>query len=285
MSDDRRHNDQGPPDRDAGRAIAVLARLPRSTAPDSAKESARMAFLHGSVVERLDRDDSAMDRTSDKSTDKPGRNPRRWINLLLAAALGMVAVFWFGSQPVEQWVVMGITSPEGITIAGEGQLAIGTTLESGLVTTGAESELVFQLGDKLRLNMQPETSLTLPKPPGRWFGRNRRLPLTSGEVYGTSGGQKLGFDLVFSTPELEARLTGTTFAVFRVDVASCVCLWHGGIAVTPLIGNYDMIQLPEKNRVWIYKDGREPELKSLDDREIMKLQMTHDGGVPVQPED
>ncbi len=277
MSDDRRHNDTQPPDRDAGRALAVLARLPRSSAPESARESARMAFVHGSVVERFDQADTSR---------RPERHSsRRWVGLLMAAALGVLAVFWFGSQPQQDWVVLNIQIPDGITIPGDGTLAVGTHLDSGLLTTGPESELQVQLGDKLRFTMLPGTSLELPKPPGRWFDRNRRLPLTSGEIYGTSGGQKLGFDLVFHTPELEARLTGTTFAVFRIDVASCVCLWEGGVAVTPLVGDYDVVNLEVLHRVWIYKDGREPEIKTLDANETMKLQMTHDAGLAELPEE
>ena len=276
MSDDRQNND-------SGRALAVLARLPRSVAPDSARESARMAFLHGSVIEPFDQASSK--KSEQPPSASPGKSSRRWVNLLMAAALGVLAVFWFGSQPVQDWVVLDIKTPAGITLPDGQTLAVGSHLESGLLATGPESELEVQLGDKLRFRMLPGTSLTLPKPPGRWFNRNRRLPLTSGEIYGTSGGQQLGFELVFATDELEARLTGTTFAVFRIDVASCVCLWSGGIAVTPLVGEFDVVNLEELNRVWIYKDGREPEIKPLDAMETMKLQMTHDGGLADPPED
>jgi ferric-dicitrate binding protein FerR (iron transport regulator) len=277
MSDDRRNNDSRPPDGDAARALAILARLPRSSAPESARESARMAFLHGSVVERLDQADS----TETDST--PRRSSRRWVNLLMAAALGVLAVVWFGYQPEQAWTILDVQSPGGIAVQGDRTLAVGDRVISGDLATGPESELEIQLGDKLRFRMLPGTSLNLPKPPGRWFGNNRRLHLDSGEIYGTSGGNKLGFDLVFSTDELEARLTGTTFAVFRTDITSCVCLWDGGIAVTPLVGGHGVISLEELSRVWIYKDGRAPEIAPLDAMETMKLQMTHDGGLADLP--
>ncbi len=285
MSDDRRHNDPQPPDRDAGRALAVLSRLPRCSAPESAKESARLAFLHGSV------DQAESSPRLVKPIAEPIQKPiqksssRRWVSMLMAAALGMVAVFWFGSQPAQQWIIMDIKAPEGIAMADGKSPAVGNVLASGLMSTGPESEMAIQLGEKLRFTMLPGTSLDLPKPPGRWFDRGRRLPLTSGEIYGTTGGQTLGFDLVFSTQELEARLTGTTFAVFRTEVASCVCLWEGGIAVTPLVGQYGIVNLEELHRVWIYKDGRAPEVKTLDANETMKLQMTEDAGVAELPDE
>jgi ferric-dicitrate binding protein FerR (iron transport regulator) len=131
--------------------------------------------------------------------------------------------------------------------------------------------------------MIPGTALELPRPPGRWFGRDRELTLTAGEIYGTSGGRTLDFDLTFATGELQAQLTGTTFAVFRTDTASCVCLWEGGIAVTPLVGPAETIDLEVKRRVWVFKDGRAPAILPLSDMEVMKLQMIHEAGLAEAP--
>ncbi len=170
-------------------------------------------------------------------------------------------------------------NPDGVTAVTADTMESGSQLAAGLVATGPESELEVQLGDQLRFRLVPGTSLSLPKPPGRWFGRDRRLTLTAGEIYGTSGGRNLDFGLLFTTEELQASLTGTTFAVFRTDSASCVCLWQGGIAVTPVIGAATPIILQPEQRVWIYKDGRPPELKPLSDMERMKLQMIHDAGL------
>ncbi len=104
------------------------------------------------------------------------------------------------------------------------------------------------------------------------------MKLDSGEIYGTSGGQKLDYDLAFVTDELSARMTGTTFAVFRTDEASCVCLWVGGIDVTSSAGG-EVVTLEPRSRVWIYRDGRAPEVLPLSDMETMKLQMTDEAGL------
>jgi len=174
--------------------------------------------------------------------------------------------------------VLDVVNPDGV-VGTDDAPAVGSILDGGRVATGPESELEVQLGDQLRFRMVPGTELELPRAPGRWFGRDRRLELESGEIYGTSGGRTLDFALTFATQELQAELTGTTFAVFRTDSASCVCLWEGGIAVAPLVGGSDPIALPEKRRVWIYRDGRAPEILPLSDMEVMKLQMIHDGGL------
>ncbi|MBC8426789.1 FecR domain-containing protein [bacterium] len=265
MNDDRRHDDPRTPDRDAARALAALARVPRARPSASAREHARAAFLHGTEVRRL--------------PDRRARSGRRWSGVLVAALAATLAVVWFGSAPEMDWVVTDVVAPEGVTVSAAGDLAPGARVEAGAVATAAGSELELQLGDRLRFRLLPGTSIELPRAPGRWFGDDRRLDLASGEIYGTTGDNALGFDLAFATEELEARLTGTTFAVFRTDSTSCVCLWEGGILVTPLVGPDAPIALDEQQRVWIFKDGSAPEVSPLDAMEIMKLQMTRDAGL------
>lgn len=266
MNDDRRHNNQ--PSEDAARALDALVRLPGAKPSDEARAQARAAFLSGGDA-----------GSGDISVVTPWKTSRRgWLSLAAAAVLAIVVVGWFGSTPTEDWVVLDVVNPSGVTVA-EGSSAVGDHVSGGRLVTGPESELEVQLGDQLRFRMIAGTTLDLPRPPGRWFGRDRRLELAAGEIYGTSGGGKLDFNLVFGTGELEARLTGTTFAVFRTVEASCVCLWEGGIAVAPLVGNDAPVILDEKQRVWIYKDGREPEILPLSDMETMKLQMVHDMGL------
>lgn len=268
MSGEGKNNRGRTPDRDAARALAVLARLPRAVGSETARQESRLAFLNGTQV---------------KPSLPARRSVRSWAPLLAAAVLGAVLVGWFGFSPQEQWVVLDVVDPEGISIPVADQLVAGLTVPAGPVATGPGSELEVQLGSRLRLRMLPGSELNLPRPPGRWFGRNRRLILNAGEFYGTSGGQQLGFDLVFATAELEARLTGTTFAVFRTPEASCVCLWQGGIVVRPLVGPDQRITLEQEQRVWVYKDGRQPELLPLSGMEQMKLQMTHDAGLADPP--
>lgn len=268
MNDDRRQDPRQPSDRDLTLVLAALARLPRAVATAQAREQARLAFVQG---------DGGQEPVV-KPLERRQRPRRRWAGLLMAAALGVLAIVWIGFTPDQEWVVLDTVNPDGIS-APTAATAVGSPLAAGLVTTGPESELEVQLGDQLRFRMVPGTALDLPRPPGRWFGRSRRLTMTAGEIYGTSGGQRLAFGMIFATEELQATLTGTTFAVFRTDTTSCVCLWTGGITVTPLVGPTEAINLQPEQRVWVYKDGRAPELLPLSDREVMKLQMIHDAGL------
>lgn len=129
----------------------------------------------------------------------------------VAAALLSVAAFaWLGAQPELEWVVLDVVGPASLESDAGSPLEPGRLLTAGRLATGAEPELEVQLGDRLRFRLLPGTDLELPRAPGRWFDRSRRLPLESGEIYGTSGGGALGFDLAFATDELEMRLAGTS---------------------------------------------------------------------------
>ena len=268
MTDDR-HNNRGlDPASHEGQAIAALRRLPRARASAGAKVQARRAFL------------------------APDADRSIWnhpINFLAPVALlaAVLAVLIIGYMPEDHWVVLDVVEPDGVTTPAGANLAVGSRLKSGILTTAAGSELELQLGNQLRFRLQPGTRIKLPKAPGRWFKSNRELFLANGEIYGTTGGQKLDFPIRFFTDELSATLTGTTFAVFRTDTASCVCLWEGGITVVPADDVEAPVLLEAGQRVWVYRDERSPEVLPLNDMEIMKLQMTNDAGiaesVPDQP--
>ncbi len=241
-------------------ALTALRRLPRARASEPARTRARSAFLAVAAQPR-----------------KAVRRRSRWAALAAAAVLGALALLMIGRQPAEQWVVLDILEPGGVRVDGR-TVQVGDRITSGDLRTVQGSELELQLGEKLRFRMLAGTELSLPAAPGRWFDRERVLRLSSGEIYGTTSDRPLDFPLEFATDELSARLTGTTFAVFRTLEASCVCLWEGGITVTPAAGGKSVVLEPLQ-RIWIYKDGRPHAIMPLSDMETMKLQMMQDGGL------
>ena len=104
------------------------------------------------------------------------------------------------------------------------------------------------------------------------------------KVRGTTSGP-LGYRIRLETPEASATLTGTTFAVFRTEDATCFCLWDGELAIRTAQG--DDVTLPAGRRVFVYADGRDPEEQALTDMERGKLSMMSEGGMmnplPVHP--
>ncbi len=265
MSDDRQDMRGFPPDSHEAKAIAALRRLPRAGADPVAKDRARAAFL---------------------AAAEPQRRIHRFGNLMAAVAVmaALLAVAIIGRSPTERWMVLDVVNPTGVEAPEGSGITKGGSLEPGAIVCAEGTELEVQLGERLRFRMMPGTRLELPQAPGRWFNRSREMNIASGEIYGTTGGQKLGFPLKFSTAELSAQLTGTTFAVFRTDEASCVCLWEGGITVTPTAEGTQPTILEPQRRVWVFRDGRPAEVLPLSDMETMKLQMTADNGIAPIPD-
>lgn len=194
--------------------------------------------------------------------------------LYAAAAVLVLFVVGFGSLPTTEWTLSNVDGPSDAS-RGLAPLAleVGEDFTAGRLTTGPETEIELARGPLL-LRVRPGTDALIPTPPGRWFGRTRTIDVTRGEVFGSSGDAGPGFELVLRTPEATARLTGTTFAVFRTDEATCFCLYRGGIDVTPRDGS--TLSLPVGHRVFVYDDGRPPRIEPLDAGETMKLRMIDD---------
>lgn len=267
--DSRYEGAQTPLEREALDALLSL-RPPEARA--GARDRAREAFLAASDA------GGAAEAASKRRA--AAKLPYRYL-LPFAAVLALLAAFsaLYGTQPSERWRVTDVIGADGVHF--EGQASVGAVVAGGVITTSDSSEVELQLGDEMRCRIVPGSRVVLPEPPGRWFDRARELEVVTGEVYGTTGGRALSFPLRFFTPELSARLVGTTFAVFRTELGSCVCLYDGGIEVTPEVNGVP-VELPEEHRYYVYKDGR-LSLEPIDARERMKLNMMYEGGVP-EPE-
>jgi ferric-dicitrate binding protein FerR (iron transport regulator) len=163
--------------------------------------------------------------------------------LALAAAAALAAVGWFGSRPAEPWRFVG--------------------------------EHEMRLGDTLLLSVAPGSEVSLPDPPGRWFGRTCELRVTTGSVFASTGGRPLGFDLVVTTPDACTRIKGTTFAVRRNDRGTCVCLYEGSVEVAQVIRG-EVVSVPAGRRLQVYSDGQAPAIEPLDEVESRMLAGLHD---------
>jgi len=250
-------------------ALKALMAAPMPVASPQARHRAHLAFTRG--------DEEGAARLASEAI----KSPRRFLLAVFApfasAAVILIAILIYGVQPEYQWRIATLSNPAGIELNVE-TLEVGAKIESGLVANAVGSEIGIQLGDQLRFNLMPGSKITLPKPPGRWFNKKRVIQLAEGEIYGTTGGNPLAFNLSVKTEEATARILGTTFAVFRFDFGTCVCLWTGGVEVTPVDAD-EATRMLEEMKFIVYNDGRDPVMLPIDDMERMKLSMTHDAGL------
>jgi ferric-dicitrate binding protein FerR (iron transport regulator) len=252
---------------DESELLRLVGSTPVAAPSAEARERARAAFVSGAAPVAATPITSA---------------PRRagwgaYVPLALAASL-LALVIW-GLQPTDDWTVLDVVAADGASVPG-GPSA-GTRFGSGLATTDVEAELDLQLGDRLRIRVAPDSRAILPRGPGRWIGKSRRLIVESGEIFGTTEGRPLGFELVLVTPDAEARILGTTFAVTWNELGPCFCLYDGEIEVTT--GDRAPVRVPKRMRIQCYEDGRPPHVDDLTDQERTKLRMIQEAGIGDRP--
>ena len=104
------------------------------------------------------------------------------------------------------------------------------------------------------------------------------VTVRDGEIFGTTAGE--GMDVAFRvvTPQVEAQVIGTTFAVFQTAEGTCVCLLKGTVRVKPH-NEATVYDLPPERKFYVYADGTQSEFLPLGPTELMKLQMMADSGV------
>ena len=266
MSNDDRRDEQFSASERA--LIDRLRESPAESASPEARERARRAFLEG--------EGATLELRPRLTTYQ------RWGGVLAAAAVLFFVVMMYGMQPTSTWRVTDVVNPDGVAgvTAVDGEL-LGAEIPAGRVATGPGSELELQLGQDVRIRLIPGSEVELPPGPGRWFGRERSLRIHAGELYGTSrgtnGSEELGWRLTLAGRDAEALLTGTTFALFLLEEATCFCLFEGGLQVQ-VAATGERIDLPVGQRIWVYPDGR-TEMRPLDGMETMKLEMSRDRGI------
>lgn len=258
------------------RASAAVRELPRPVADPGFRERLGRRFAAGELP--------------------PARRPHRPRGRAWLAAAAVLAVVVAASLLllVDRGPRWQLTNPAGAgalevdgvarsrtTAEAERSWAPGTRL--GL-PSGADVEVV--LPGIVALQLTPGTELTLPglsRSPGRGGVESE---FVSGEVRVTSGPGFAGRRLHFRTPEAHVEVTGTTLALIRDSVSTCVCVFEG----TARMGTRRdaLAAVREGSRRTVYRDGRPDLVEEIRPMERMKLGMLRDRGDelfggPVRP--
>lgn len=245
----------------------ALQHLPGLTvaAPSAkARERARAAFLYGEAPRQV--------------VPMAPRKMRPLVPLALAAGIALALVL-VGNQSPDRWRVLASTTVESVLVddtapevARAFDAATGKTMEG---------RLDVQLGQRVRVLVEPESEVVFPRGPGRWFGHSRVLRVDEGEICATTEGQGLGFELVVETPEARTWVRGTTFAVTRNEIGTRVCLYEGSVEVA-VTGDESRHEVPVMQKLQVYRDGRPPEVLPLTDGERTMLATMRTQGIADQ---
>jgi hypothetical protein len=152
--------------------------------------------------------------------------------LLLAVAIPLNRGSGWSVSPVHE----GMAVIEGRRIEAIESEALTAALgRGGELTTGEGTLLELRRAGLLAMEVDGESVVHLPSPPGRWWNRDLTLEVEKGEMRVMTGPGFAGRRLVVLTPESRTEIVGTLISVFRDAGGTCVCVLHG----TAMVGSPD----------------------------------------------
>ncbi len=256
-------------------ALLALRQMAPPKAAAAVRDKARRAFMQGTQGQQAATASPLRPVCASFAViRRRQRRSDRIIAFALAASL-LFMLFGYGAQAPHRWQLTSVVDPDN-DLRGRTDRYVGDFLAAGILETPEHGEFELTLGTALRLRMAPCSGIVLPQAPRRWNPDTVTITVDHGELFGSTGGHDLPAEVHLVTDELTALITGTTFAVFRIPEASCVCLLEGHIRITPKVGDQRPIDVPAGSKCLIYKDGRPAEIVPIDARERMKLEMILD---------
>jgi len=190
----------------------------------------------------------------------------RWAALPVAAAAALVAASTLNQGP--RWELIS-SRGEGVAVIDDvpvpmnhaGDLARRLRPGARLrLPEGGEIEIASR--SQIAMQITPGTDVTLPEPPGRWFGRHARAGIAEGDLRITTGAGFRGARLEVETPEAIVEVTGTTLAVICEPAGTCVCVLEGRVTVAGR-GEGTKVPVGEGRRRFVFNDARPPETAGI----------------------
>jgi ferric-dicitrate binding protein FerR (iron transport regulator) len=236
--------------------------LPRPSAPPAYRARLKREFVSGAIARR------------------PSALPSRpafaawWVPAAAAAALFVLA---YALNPGPRWTVesrgSGVAVIDGRPIPLSDRAAVTSALEKGGSVRLAQGTLELMAPRHLAIEITPGTDATLPPVERRWFGRRIQATVRSGEIRITTGQAFHGARLAVATPEARVEVTGTTLAVIRESVGTCVCVMEGRVRMGT--AGSAMLAVDAGRRRFFFNDGRPPEEAEMRAAEKVALGTMH----------
>ena len=244
------NRDPGRRELEEERARAAVRGLGRVTPDPEFRDRLKQDFVSGRLDEK-------------EIVRPPARRIGWWAFAPVAAAAVLLLVLFAREPRAPAWTVHA-ASRSGVRV--DGRELPPSALEPGraLPTTGVlrtnDGWLEMSARDILVVRLEPGSEVTLPESDRR-ERRDLELRLARGEILFLTGAAFPGTRLAVSTPEGRIEVTGTAFAVYRDDEATCVCVLEGAARVG--IGPDDMETIVPGKRKVMFGDGRAPKILDI----------------------
>jgi len=252
------------------RVMEKLRSAPASVAEPAYRERLKREFTAGSFTERT---------VVLPLPPLHRRRRMRWVTGLAAAASVTIVAAALNQPP--QWTALptagsGSVVVNGVSLPVQNSAELTRRLTPGSrVLLRSTQDLDLVSSGLLAMQLSPGTELTLPSPPGRWFGRHARASVDRGLVRVTTGRHFGGARLAITTPEATVHVTGTTLAVIAEPGGTCVCVLEGTAHVRPHRGTmtrvhpgsqYEVSRGAGATKVGDMREAERPKLRDLRDR-------------------
>jgi len=188
----------------------------------------------------------------------PGRWWRRTLVPACAAALFVLVLLSQGPP----WSLLSVT--------GEGEIVVNDTAVSASqrnelarligprahikVPEGVQLQLVCP--DVVLVQVTPNTEMTVPQAPRRWFKGTLEGWVGKGEILVRTGPGFPGQELMIETSEGRIVVSGTTISVYKADDFTCVCVLNGKALIGKDVASLEAV--PGGMRKVMFADGRPP---------------------------
>ncbi len=195
-----------------------------------------------------------------------------------AAALLVVLSGWWLDRS-RGWSVAspahaGVAMIDGRPVAlGDRAAIAGALRHGGAVRLPADASLELVAPGSMAVEIVAGSDATIPPVAGRWFGRRLEAQVRSGEIRVTTGRDFHGARLAVRTPEASVMVVGTTLAVIRDSVGTCVCVMEGRVMMGPR--GAPMAPIEAGRRRFVFNDGRPPEEAEMRPTEKIELGAMH----------
>jgi hypothetical protein len=151
--------------------------------------------------------------------------------------------------------------------------AIASALAGGArVRTPEDVGLSLRLGEQLAVHVGPASEVALPRPERGLRDAPYLLSAEAGHLSVVTGPAFPGRRLVVRTPELEAEVVGTRFAVDVGEQGTCVCCTQGRVAVRSLSQPDEAGQVSGGSLGFGFPDGSLMTAEMLKDEHVEPLE-------------
>ena len=199
---------------------------------------------------------------------------------MAAVAIAIAGITW--ANRGEPWRVVSATGAGPVIVDDRPISPADSATLSVAIHPGARirmpegAQLDLSAAGTLLIQITSGTEATVPPAPGRWWRRDVSGRIWAGELRVTTGPRFHGARLSVESPDARVNVSGTTVAVIRNSLGTCLCVFEGTARIAAAGRSSEPLGAGLRRQ--LFEDGRPAVTEPLRPMEQMKLSMLRDQG-------